>query len=159
MATKSKSNQIHISRLYDAPVKLVWEAWTDPQKLAQWWGPRGFKITTHRKDMKTGGHWDYTMHGPDGVDYPNHSVFTEIVRPSLIAKTHGGGREGAPGADFHMHATFETVEDNKTLLTMRLTFASLDLRDQIVNVYGAVEGGKQTLDRLATFLEMAEVTA
>ena len=66
------ANDIHITRTYDAPVALVWDAWTDLNQLNQWWGPRGFTITTKSKDMRPGGTWDYIMHGPDGTDYPNH---------------------------------------------------------------------------------------
>ena len=66
MAAKNKSNSINIIRIYDAPVEAVWDAWTDPEQVAQWWGPRGFTLTTHSKDLRPGGHWAYTMHGPDG---------------------------------------------------------------------------------------------
>ncbi len=68
MAIKNATNQIHITRLYDASVKKVWEAWTDLKQVSQWWGPRGFTLTTHSKGLKVDGHWVYTMHGPDGVD-------------------------------------------------------------------------------------------
>lgn len=61
MSAKNKPNELYITRIYDAPVKLVWDAWTDPAKTAKWWGPRGFTITTHSKDLKVGGHWHYTM--------------------------------------------------------------------------------------------------
>ena len=70
MAPKNKPNELYIERIFDAPLKMVWDAWVDPQQVAQWWGPRGFTITSHSKDVRTGGHWKYTMHGPDGIDYP-----------------------------------------------------------------------------------------
>ena len=54
-AVRGKSNEIHITRVYDAPVRAVWDAWTDPEQVAQWWGPRGFTITTHGKDLRAGG--------------------------------------------------------------------------------------------------------
>ena len=60
-----QANEIRIIRLYDAPVALVWDAWTDLQQVAQWWGPRGFTITTHQKDLRVGGSWEYAMHGPE----------------------------------------------------------------------------------------------
>src|SRR5690349_16904221 len=62
MTSATLSNEITITRLYDAPVKLVWDAWTDLNHVAQWWGPRGFTITTHSKDLRPGGKWIYTMH-------------------------------------------------------------------------------------------------
>ena len=58
MAANEKPNEIRLTRVYDAPVKAVWDAWTDPQQVAQWWGPRGFTITTHSKDLRPGGHWN-----------------------------------------------------------------------------------------------------
>ncbi len=65
MAAKNKSNTIDITRIYDAPVKAVWDAWVDHNQAAKWWGPRGFTITTHKKDLRVGGFWDNTMHGPE----------------------------------------------------------------------------------------------
>ena len=55
MASKNKSNTISISRIYDAPLTAVWEAWTIPEEVAQWWGPRGFTLTTHSRDLRNGG--------------------------------------------------------------------------------------------------------
>ena len=55
MAAKNKPNELYIERIYDAPVKMVWEAWTEPDQVAQWWGPRGFTITTKHEDVRTGG--------------------------------------------------------------------------------------------------------
>ena len=71
MAAKNKSNEIKITRIYDASKEQVWDAWTDPEQVGQWWGPRGFTLTTHGKDLRPGGYWSYTMHGPDGTDYEN----------------------------------------------------------------------------------------
>lgn len=75
---KAKANELKITRVYDAPVRLVWEAWTDPEQVAQWWGPRGFTLTTHSKELRPGGHWSYTMHGPDGTDYENRTIYHEV---------------------------------------------------------------------------------
>jgi len=81
IAAKSRSSGIHLTRAYDAPLKTLWDAWTDPAKAAKWWDPRGFTITTHGKDLKPGETWRYTEHGPDGVDYPNLSTYYEVVPP------------------------------------------------------------------------------
>ena len=54
MASKDKSNEFEITRLYEAPVKAVWDAWIDLDQVAKWWGPRGFTLTTHSKDFKVG---------------------------------------------------------------------------------------------------------
>ena len=71
MAARNKSNVISLTRVYDAPLDAVWDAWTIPEEVAQWWGPRGVTLTNHSRDLRTGGHWHYTMHGPDGTDYEN----------------------------------------------------------------------------------------
>jgi hypothetical protein len=73
----------------NAPRELVWKAWTDPKHLINWFGPKGFTNTFHEIDIKPGGVWKFTMHGPDGTDYPNLVVFDKIVRPEYITYTHG----------------------------------------------------------------------
>src|SRR3954463_12247270 len=68
---------------------MVWEAWVDPKQAAHWWGPRGFTITTHSKDLRPGGQWVYTMHGPDGVDYPNITTYHEVEQYRRLVYDHG----------------------------------------------------------------------
>jgi uncharacterized protein YndB with AHSA1/START domain len=143
---------IVISRIFDAPRELVWQAMVDSQHVIQWWGPRGFTTTIEEMDVRPGGIWKLVMHGPDGTDYPNKSVFKEVVKPERIVYAHGGRRKGGPGATFVATWTFDVVDANKTKLTMRSVFASAADRDKIVKEYGAIEGGKQTLERLAEHL-------
>ena len=94
------------SRLFDAPRDLVFEAWTKPEYLAEWWGPNGFSLTTHAFEFKPGGVWRFVMHGPDGRDYQNRVTFDDIVRPERIAYHHGGGDDVEP-VQFRTIATFE----------------------------------------------------
>ncbi len=68
-------NQIVASRVFDAPREAVYRAWTTPELLARWWGPHGFTNTFHECDIRPEGEWRYTMHGPDGTNYPNRNVF------------------------------------------------------------------------------------
>jgi len=63
--------EITLSRLFDAPREVVFDAWTDPRQIAAWWGPDGFTNTIQEMDVRPGGVWRFVMHGPDGVDYPN----------------------------------------------------------------------------------------
>jgi uncharacterized protein YndB with AHSA1/START domain len=146
------SPEIVVSRVFTAPRELVWRAMTDPLQVAQWWGPRGFSTTIEQMDFRVGGVWQQTMHGPDGTNYPNRSVFLEIVEPERIVYSHGGGREGRPGTTFVAHWIFEVVEPGKTRLTMRMVFAGPDERHFVVKQFGALEGGKQTLMRLSEHL-------
>jgi uncharacterized protein YndB with AHSA1/START domain len=150
-AGDTPDREIVITRVFDAPRTLVWEAWTNPKHVAQWWGPRSFTTTIQEMDVRPGGVWRQIMHGPDGTDYPNRSVFIEIVKPERIVFKHGGGKAGGPGVQFESTWTF-AEQGEKTLLTLHMRFASAADRDKVVREYGAIEGGKQTLARLAAHL-------
>jgi uncharacterized protein YndB with AHSA1/START domain len=149
----ASDREIVISRILDAPRELVWRAMTDPKLVVHWWGPHGFTTSIEEMDVRPGGVWKHTMIGPDGVQYPNRSVFREVVAPERIVYTHGGHREGGPGVSFESTWTFESEADGKTKLTMRIVFATAEKRDFIIKEFGAVEGGKQTLERLAEQLK------
>ena len=99
--------EIVITRTVDAPRERVWEAWTDPKQVVKWWGPTGFTTTIEKMDLRPGGVWLHTMRGPDGTEYPNKSVFKEIVKPERIVYTHGGGTEGVKSVSFESTWTFE----------------------------------------------------
>jgi uncharacterized protein YndB with AHSA1/START domain len=142
------------SRVFDAPRSLVFEAWTDPKHLANWWGPNGFSLTTHTFDFRAGGVWRFIMHGPDGRDYQNRITFDEIVPPERIAYHHGGGDDVEP-VQFRTLVTFEDVR-GKTRLTMRATFPSAGARDRVIREYGADKGLVQTLARLADYLAQTD---
>jgi uncharacterized protein YndB with AHSA1/START domain len=144
--------EILLSRVVDAPREMVWEAMTDPKQVVKWWGPTGFTTTVHEMDLRRGGVWSLTMHGPDGTDYPNKSVFVEVKRPERLVFDHGGGRAGGKGVSFHATWTFDAVGE-KTKVTIHMVFKTRDDRDLVVKEYGAIEGGRQTLARLAELLE------
>ena len=143
--------EIVLTRLFDAPRKMVWEAWTDPEQVGLWWGPKGFTTTIEEMDVRVGGVWRQVMHGPDGTDYPNKSIFTDVVPYERLGYKLSGGKKGGPAAQFEAKATFED-EGGKTRLMLRMVFASPEARDQNVRDYGSIEGGKQTLERLAQHL-------
>ena len=150
MTATASANDIHITRLYDAPVALVWDAWTDLAQLAQWWGPRGFTITTKSKDLRPGGSWDYIMHGPDGKDWPNFARYHEVEQHKLLVYDHGATSADAKPM-FHVTARFSDV-GGKTQLDMRMTFASAEEAQQS-RVFIKAAGGNSTWDRLAEYLE------
>lgn len=149
------SRQIVITREFAAPRELVWTAMTDPAHVVNWWGPRGFRTEIETMDLRPGGVWKHTMIGPDGTRYPNKSVFREIVRPERIVYTHGGGRDdgGARGANFVATWTFIELAPKRTRVTILMEFASAEARERVVRDYGAIEGGKQTLERLGEHLD------
>jgi uncharacterized protein YndB with AHSA1/START domain len=141
-----------LAREFDAPRELVWRALTEPEHVGHWWGPRGFTSTIEKMDLRPGGEWRHIMHGPDGVDYPNHSVFLEVTPPERLVYAHGGRREGGPEADFVATWTLDAVAPGKTKVTIRMVFPTVFARDQVVREYGAIAGGRQTLERLGEHL-------
>jgi uncharacterized protein YndB with AHSA1/START domain len=151
--TRASDRELVISREFDAPRELVWEAMTDPAQVVQWWGPRGFTTTIQEMDVRPGGVWEHIMHGPDGTDYPNKSIFSVVEKPARIVYTHGGARKGGPEAAFEATWTFEALDENKTRATIRMVFPSAEARETVIREYGAVEGGHQTLGRLAEMLD------
>jgi uncharacterized protein YndB with AHSA1/START domain len=148
----STDREILITRTFDAPRELVWEAMTNPKHVVNWWGPRGFSTTIEEMDFRVGGVWKHVMRGPDGAKYPNKSIFKEIVKPERIVYQHGGKRENGPGVSFVSTWTFDSIQTNKTKVTICMIFPSVTERDFVVKEFGAIEGGKQTLERLGEYL-------
>jgi uncharacterized protein YndB with AHSA1/START domain len=149
MPIKSKSNEFKISRLYDAPLQAVWDAWTDPEQLARWWGPRGFTITTHSKDLRPGGTWVYTMHGPDGTDYPNITTYHEVREREALVYDHGAS-EGKPPL-FRVSVFFQE-SGGKTAMELTMTLATPEEAER-TREFIKKAGGNSTWDRLAEYLE------
>lgn len=148
--TDLDARSIVTTRLLDAPRELVFAVLSDPAHLAQFWGPDGFTITTHDFAFRVGGLWHFTMHGPDGRDYDNRIAYEEITPPERIAFAHGGHADTS--LNFRNTITLEAVGD-RTQLTMRAVFASVEARDYVAREFKAVEGGQQTIARLAAYLK------
>jgi uncharacterized protein YndB with AHSA1/START domain len=150
-AADEQGREIILTRVFDAPRELIWDAWTDPKQIVKWWGPRGFTTTIHEMDVRLGGILRLTMHGPDGTDYPTECVFIDVMKPERIVYSMTGGKRGESGVQCESTWFFEAQGD-KTRLTLRMTFPSIDARDFVAKTYKAVEGGNQTLDRLGEHL-------
>ena len=142
--------EIVMSRDFDAPRELVWQAYTDERHLPHWFGPNGFSLTMHSIDVRPGGMWRYTMHGPDGRDWPNRQVYQEVVRPERLVYLHGEDVDDDPGA-FHVTVRLEDLGGGRTRVTQRMVFATAAQREGVVS-FGAIELGKQTLNKLAAYL-------
>src|SRR6187455_3354862 len=141
--------EIVISRVIDAPRELVFEAFTEVRHLSQWWGPEGFSTTTRAFEFRVGGAWDFVMRGPDGTDFQEWITWTEISPPERIALRHGESRDD-PNA-FESILTF-APDDGGTRVELRTVFATQALRDQAVEEFGAIAGGRQTLGNLAAYV-------
>jgi len=141
--------EIVISRIISAPRERVFEAFTEVRHLSRWWGPDGFTTTTQTFDFCVGGEWVFVMHGPDGTDYPEWISWTEIAPPERIALLHGESR-GDPNA-FESVLTF-APDGATTRIEMRTVFPTKELRDEAIEKYHAIEGGQQTLNKLAAYV-------
>ena len=148
VVTGAIDRSIVLSRMLEAPREQVFELWTSAEHLANWWGPNGFTLTTHEADIRPGGVWRFTMHGPDGVDYPNVLHYDEIRAPELITFDHGDDVGEHPS--FRGAITFDDYQ-GMTILTMRTVFRTADELQRQVEKVGAIEGGNQTLDRLVGY--------
>jgi uncharacterized protein YndB with AHSA1/START domain len=144
-AAETSEREITGTRVFDAPRELVWTMWTDPQHIVQWYGPRGYRTTMQQMDVRPGGTWQFVMHGPDGTDYQNKSVYVEVVKPERIVFDH------VSGPLFRATVTFEDL-GGKTRVMSRMVFETAELRETVVRQFGAEEGLQQNLDRLGEHL-------
>lgn len=140
------NREIRLSRLLNAPIQLVWEVWTDPDHIKKWWGPNGFTNTITKMDIRPEGEWDLVMHGPDGTDYKNKSIFKEVVKHKKLVYEHVSTPK--------FIATIQFSETNgKTQLDWHMLFESEELFIQVVKAFKADEGLKQNGDKLSQYLE------
>lgn len=111
---RSDMRKLHIA----ASPAEVWAAIADPARIARWWGPDGFRNTIHQFDLRPGGDWRLTMHGPDGTNYPNQSRFTRLVAGELFEIEHIVGHHfiltltlhpADGGTEVHWRQTFDTA--------------------------------------------------
>lgn len=137
--------EIVVRRLFDGPRDEVFRAFADPDRLRHWWGPNGFTNTFEQFDLRPGGLWTFVMHGPDGTDFPNERVFTEVVPPGRVVLENR-----VPPHEFRMTMTYED-RDGRTLLTWRMRFESADefARVRAVIVPACEENFDRLRDHLA----------
>ncbi|OQP56745.1 SRPBCC domain-containing protein [Niastella populi] len=145
---RQEENMLIHTRLIDAPRDLVWEVWTNPEHIKEWWGPDGFSLTTISMQVEPGKTWDFLMHGW-GKDWDNKITYVEVIKPSLLSYKHSGSDAEY---NFEVTVSFEEVE-GKTLLTMKSTFKSKEIIDELNRKVNAIEGGKQTLNRLQHYIK------
>ncbi len=149
-----------VVRVLDAPRELVWKAWTEPDLIMQWWGPKGFTSPHCKVDFRVGGKFLYCMRTPDGQEFWTGGEFHEIVPPEKIVssmffsdsegnkvepKHYGIEHEAIEG--LYDVVTFEDLGDGKT----KLTFTGNESMENATKS-GQVEGTYQLLDKLADVL-------
>jgi uncharacterized protein YndB with AHSA1/START domain len=132
--------EIVTTRIVNAPINLAYKAWTDPDHLKNWWGPKGFTNTFNEFDLRTGGKWSFIMHGPDKGNYHNECEFIKIEKPNLIAwKRHSKPL-------FQVVATFEEVSGDRTNIVFKMIFDSAEECNKL-KVY-VVDKNEENFDRL-----------
>ncbi len=152
--TISKSADLVLSRTFNAPRSLVWQAWTDPQHLVQWWGPVGFTGANCEMDLRVGGKFMLDLLGPDGMHYPCIGTYCEI-RPEERIVYEGEAGEGHPCGSGLPPRSLVTItfEDagSKTTVTIHTRFQTLERREAALRG-GYGPGWTQSLERLAALL-------
>jgi uncharacterized protein YndB with AHSA1/START domain len=153
-AASSEQREFVMERVFAAPRKLVFQMWSDPKHLMQWWGPKGWTLPVCNVDFRPGGVWHYCMRGPGGEEGWGKAIYREIVEPERIvyvdtfADADGNQIEGTP--EIVVTVTF-TEQNGKTKLTSHAQFASAkDLEATLA--MGMAEGLTETWDRLEQYL-------
>ena len=138
------ATQVFSTRVINFPVAKVYEAWSNPEQLAIWWGPNGFTNTFHSFNQQPGGKWSYTMHGPDGVgNYPNEATFLEVIPQKRLV----WDRQSQP--HFHTFVEFEDLGE-QTRINWVMAFDDERVYNSMIKF--VPEKNEENLDRLEAFL-------
>lgn len=155
--SNTTDREIVATRILKAPREVVFEVWTNPKHVVNWWGPTGFTNTINEMTVKPGGVWRFIMHGPDGTDYPNKVVFKEVIKPSFLSYDHGWDVDDLKKDPRTFEVTVNFNAKGKTTeLIMKMIFKSKAVKDEVVEKYGAIEGNRQTMDKLEEYLHRFE---
>jgi uncharacterized protein YndB with AHSA1/START domain len=150
----SSDREIVVTREVAAPRDVVFDAFTDAEHIAEWWGPDGFTNTVHSMDVRVGGEWRYMMHGPDGTDWDNVITYIEVVRPRRLVFWQG---DTANPKQFRTTITLAEIAGGRTAIRMRALLPSAEAREQVAHY--AVPGGEQNLAKLEAYLGRTAASA
>jgi uncharacterized protein YndB with AHSA1/START domain len=138
-----------MTRVFDAPRELVFDAWTTPEHVQKWFGPRDWTLPFCEIDLRPGGKWRYGMRSPEGQEMWMGGTYQEIVRPELLVTTEIF--DDWPDNEALNRLTLEE-QDGKTTMTARCLYESVEVRDGVLSS-GMEHGAGETMDRLAEHLE------
>ncbi len=144
--SNTAEREIRISRLLNAPVSLVWEVWTNPDHIKNWWGPNGFTNTITKMDLQEAGEWNLIMHGPDGTHYNNKSLFREVIKEKKLVYEHVSYPKFLATVEFESRG-------NQTLLNWQMLFDTQEDLIKVVKTFKADEGIKQNVEKLEAYLQ------
>jgi uncharacterized protein YndB with AHSA1/START domain/DNA-binding transcriptional ArsR family regulator len=146
----ASDRELVVSHTIHAPRELVFEAYTSATHLDQWFGPAGIRTITRALEFRPGGVWEFTMHADDGTDFPNWVQWLEIVPPERILYQHG---ERADDPRMFVSTLTLVERSGVTEITLHAIFKTREQRDFVVERFNALEAGKQTLAKLAAYVE------
>jgi uncharacterized protein YndB with AHSA1/START domain len=149
VTTTPSDREIVMTRVFDAPRDLVFEAHTSCEHISNWWGPRKYEVVSCQIDFRPGGTWRIVHRGPDGDEITFFGEYLEIVGPERIVWTFGF--EGMPGSPGPETMVFEE-HDGKTTLTTTSVFNTVEERDGVLES-GMESGAIETYERLDEYLE------
>jgi uncharacterized protein YndB with AHSA1/START domain len=145
--TLPSDREVLLTRTFDAPRELVWEAFTRPELLKRWFGPRGWSLVVCEVDLRVGGGWRFIMQGPEGQKMGMRGVYREIVRPER--SVHVESFDDYPGESI-VTAVF-TEQGGKTTLNATVLYPSQEVRDIVIQS-GMEHGAAESYDKLAEVL-------
>lgn len=140
-----RKRSISMTRVFDAPVDLLWQVLTTPEYIKAWWGPEGFTNTIRKMDVREGGTWDFTMHAPDGTDFVNFYHYLEVKPLEKLVMEH------------RQHPKFTIIvqlypEGGQTKVVWQNVFDSIPTMEETIRTFKADVGLKQNLERLSAHL-------
>ncbi len=155
--TANETERMVVTRIFDAPRALVWKAFTDPQYVMQWWGPKGFTAPVCKMDFRVGGKFLYCMRAPDGQEFWNAGEYREIVlHEKIVSSMYFADSQGNKVEAAHYGMDHTAIDDAYDVITFedfgngqtKLTFTGNETMEQAINS-GQVEGWNQILDKAA----------
>jgi uncharacterized protein YndB with AHSA1/START domain len=169
MTAAVSSKDFVISRVFDAPRDLMWKAFTEPERMRHWWGPKGFKVIASKMDLRVGGTYHYGLESPDGKPMWGKFVYREITPPERLVFINSFSDENggvtrhpmAPNWPLEMLSTFTFEEQpgGKTKFTVR--WAPYNPTEEETKVFEAgrdsmTQGWSGTMEQLAAYLATAK---
>jgi len=146
---------ITTSVIVDSGPEFIWDIWTKPELISQWWVPKGFTNTIDEMDVYPGGVWRLVIHGPDGVDYPNYAKYEEVYKPRRLVFSHQNTNE-SDLKTWHTIVTLVEESDGMTKVTLINRFDSEEEKSKHISEFRAIEGARQTFTRMVEFINDKE---
>lgn len=154
VTTHTDGNQLTITRAFAAPKALVYDAFTDPNQIVKWWGPKGFTTTVKQMDVRPGGVWHYCMSSPEWGDAWGIATYHEVIPPDRLVYTDAfSDADGATNPDLPVSKTVTTFTEDgeRTVLTFVTEYATQEDLQKVLEM-GMIEGVSSQFERLDELL-------